>query len=141
MKSQKINPVFVEFIPEHVEDETLYISDEYNIAVHLCCCGCSEKVVTPLSPVDWQYKKGPNGVSLSPSIGNWDYGCRSHYVIRNNSVIWANDMSDAKIKMVKQRDYEDKQTYIAQRNKMRNRSWLSDLFTSVVSFIKNFIGR
>lgn len=137
MKSQKITPVFAEFIPQLVEENTLYISDEYSIAVHLCCCGCGEKVVTPLSPVDWRYKVGPNGVSLYPSIGNWDYACRSHYVIRDNSVIWANTMSETQIKLVKQRDYADKQAYIAQRNSSRNRSWVQNLW----GYIKNFFRR
>lgn len=136
MKSKKIVPAFVEFIPQIIEADTLYICDEYSIAVHLCCCGCGEKVVTPLSPVDWQYKLGPNGVSLSPSIGNWDYACRSHYVIRENSVIWANSMSETQIKLVKQRDYVDKQAYIAQRN-----SASKSVYASLWGYIKSFFRR
>lgn len=135
MKIICVTPVFVEFIPQQPESGKLYISDEYSIAVHLCCCGCGEKVVTPLSPVDWQYRIGPDGVSLSPSIGNWSYECRSHYFIRNNQVIWASGMSDKQIERVKQRDLADKHTYLAKRNAERNRSWV----LKVIAYIKKCI--
>jgi len=45
---------FVEFIPAKPEEGILYISIEYKTATHLCACGCGERVVTPLSPVDWK---------------------------------------------------------------------------------------
>ena len=41
---------FVEFIPEDIKEQTLYISIAYCTAVHKCCCGCGREVVTPLSP-------------------------------------------------------------------------------------------
>lgn len=36
-------------------------------------------------------------LNLWPSIGNWDYHCRSHYVIRRGKVQWAPTMSDTSI--------------------------------------------
>jgi hypothetical protein len=135
MKVSCIEPVFVEFIPEQLENGKLYISEEYGTAIHKCCCGCGEKVVTPLSPVDWQCTKGSQGVSLSPSIGNWNYRCKSHYFIRNNKVVWAGNMSAGLIKQVKQRDIEDKQRYIKHRNQFTFSKlmytiwhWLTGLF-------------
>lgn len=116
MRIKHITPVFVEAIPNHIENGKLYISDTYDIAIHKCCCGCGEEVVTPLSPVDWQYENGSKGVSLYPSIGNWSYQCKSHYIIRNGEVVWAASMSQAQINRVQQRDIADKQQYIAQRN-------------------------
>jgi len=43
---------FVEFIPEDLEQGTLYISIRYKTGTHLCCCGCGNIVVTPFSPTD-----------------------------------------------------------------------------------------
>lgn len=78
---------FVEYMPKDIKQGILYISMKYSIAIHLCACGCGEKVATPLSPSDWQLKYDGETVSLSPSIGNWDFPCQSHYWIRNNKVI------------------------------------------------------
>lgn len=116
MKVQQISPVFVEFIPDYLEDGCLYISEQYSTAIHKCCCGCGEEVVTPFSPVDWRFVKGVGGVSLYPSIGNWSYHCKSHYFIRNNRVLWAKQMSQQLIQKVQQRDFQDKQQYIAYLN-------------------------
>jgi hypothetical protein len=84
-------PKFVEFIPRELEANTIYISIPYATAIHNCCCGCGGRVVTPLSPTDWQLIFDGRSVSLKPSIGNWRFQCRSHYWIRNNRVIWAAD--------------------------------------------------
>jgi len=116
MKLQKIQPVFVEFMPEKIEPGKLFISEKYETAIHKCCCGCGEEVVTPLSPAEWRLSKGPRGVSLSPSIGNWDYPCRSHYFITESRIVWAGSMSDQQIQWVKARDQRDMAGHIAQRN-------------------------
>ena len=39
-----ITPVFVDFIPDHVEQGKIYISETYHTAIHKCCCGCGEEV-------------------------------------------------------------------------------------------------
>ena len=77
---------FVEFVPERLVDDTLYVSISYATAAHRCCCGCGREVVTPLSPTDWQLTFDGETVSLYPSIGNWNFACRSHYWIENNGV-------------------------------------------------------
>ncbi len=84
-------PKFVEFIPGELEANTIYISIPYATAIHNCCCGCGGRVVTPLSPTDWRLIFDGRSISLEPSIGNWNYQCRSHYWIRNNRVIWVVD--------------------------------------------------
>lgn len=117
MKTSLINPVFVEFIPESIEQGKLYISEQYKTAIHKCCCGCGEEVVTPLTPVDWRLIKGAKGVSLYPSIGNWNYRCQSHYFIRDNQVLWAKQFSPGQIELVQKRDLRDKQAYISSKNK------------------------
>ncbi len=80
-----IRPEFVELMPSEMDGGILYISKKYRCAIHLCCCGCLQQVVTPLDM--WTLSE-EDGVSLSPSIGNWNLPCRSHYFIRTNKVEW-----------------------------------------------------
>lgn len=142
MKIDRITPIFVEFIPDDVEQGKLYISETYQTAIHKCCCGCGEEVVTPLSPVDWQVRKGIHGVSLQPSIGNWNYKCQSHYIISNNKVIWAGKFSQQQILAVQRKDKNAKQIYIAGKNKQRtSRPYVSSsLLSKVWMFIKSIFG-
>jgi hypothetical protein len=95
---------FVEYIPETLEADTLYISLEYNIAVHKCACGCDVDVVTPLSPAEWALTYDGETVSLWPSIGNWSFPCRSHYIIKHGRIRWAAKFDDAKIRDVQEKD-------------------------------------
>jgi len=88
---------FVEFIPEDLNERTLYISEKYGTAVHKCCCGCGREVVTPLSPTGWRLSFDGRSVSLCPSIGNWSLPCQSHYFITNNKVVWAPKWSKEQI--------------------------------------------
>jgi hypothetical protein len=80
---------FVEFMPEPLAPETIYISTRFSLVSHLCACGCGEEVVTPLSPTDWHLIFNGETVSLFPSIGNWNFKCRSHYWIMRDTVEWA----------------------------------------------------
>jgi len=80
---------FVEFIPDELEDGILYISLKYCTAIHKCVCGCGNEVVTPISPTDWLLSFDGKTISLYPSIGNWNFKCRSHYWITNNEIILA----------------------------------------------------
>ena len=143
MAVKQITPVFIEFIPETIEEGKLYISDVYQTAIHKCCCGCGEEVVTPLSPADWQLKKNMNRVSLRPSIGNWNYRCKSHYFVTNNRVIWADKFTQKQISSVQAKDNLDKQKYIANKNKQGSNSeqdsdsWFSKLWLVIKSFFKN----
>mgnify|MGYP001806924582 CR=1 FL=1 len=85
------------FMPTTLEPGILYVSRKYEVAVHLCACGCGSKIVTPLGPTDWKFKDSRRGPSLWPSIGNWQLPCRSHYIIRNGDTIWAGDWTDEEI--------------------------------------------
>lgn len=104
MKQTRLSPQFVEFIPDQLDDGVLYISERFRTCSHKCCCGCGDEVVLPLSPAEWQLTRDGDFVSLWPSVGNWDYPCRSHYVIRRNQVRWAASMTAHQIRRVKQRD-------------------------------------
>lgn len=104
-----MNHVFVEHIPEHLEAGVLYVSIEFDTAVHTCACGCGNEVVTPLSPAEWSFTYDGRAVSLSPSIGNWGFPCRSHYWIRRGKIEWASRWSDEKIKLVREKDRIDQE--------------------------------
>ena len=88
---------FVEFIPEELKEGTVYVSIAYATVVHKCCCGCGQEVITPLSPSDWELTFDGETISLSPSIGNWGFACKSHYWIRRNRVRWARRWSQEEI--------------------------------------------
>lgn len=91
MKITDIVPVFVTNIPEQLEEGNLYISKEYECAIHLCACGCGEKAVTDIGKKGWVLIENGDKVSLSPSIGNWTWEkeYHAHYFIKNNKIIWA----------------------------------------------------
>lgn len=78
-------------VPEQLEYGILYVCFECNVVVHLCACGCGEKVVLPISPSCWSIEYNGEAVSMKPSIGNFQTPCRSHYWINRNKVVWAKD--------------------------------------------------
>lgn len=102
---------FVEFIPEQLQEGILYISMEYCTAIHLCVCGCRNKVVTPFSPTDWKMTFNGNSISLYPSIGNWSFECKSHYWIKKSKVEWSGSWSDDQISTGRQADKVAKEEY------------------------------
>lgn len=100
-------PIFVQEIPEVLLPEGLYVCIPYATAVHLCACGCGNEVVTPLTPVDWHLSF--NGrVSLSPSIGNWSFPCRSHYWIIDERVHWSAAWDEERVERNRARDRQTK---------------------------------
>ena len=106
-----IKPKFVEYIPENLVDGVLYVSMSFSTAAHRCCCGCGNKVVTPLSPAEWKLTFDDETVTLYPSIGNWGFPCKSHYWIRNNHVSWARRWSESEIHAGRIRDEEARGAY------------------------------
>lgn len=116
---------YVEYIPEQLNPGVLYISNRFRTASHLCCCGCGLKVVTPLNPAKWCLTDHGSSVSLSPSIGNWGYPCRSHYLIIRSQVRWAGQISQQQIVAVRQRDRLDVEQHAAGKSLL---AWLADAF-------------
>lgn len=102
---------FTDLIPEPLEEGTLYVSIRYKTTAHLCCCGCGEKVVAPLSPTGWKLTFDGRSVSLSPSIGNWNLACQSHYFIEGNRVKWAARWTKEQIRGGFARDQAIKEEY------------------------------
>jgi hypothetical protein len=113
----KITHKFVEFIPEQIEEGVLYISIEYCTAVHKCACGCGNEVVTPISPTDWELIFNGETVSLSPSIGNWSFDCKSHYFITRNRIRNARRWKDWEIDEGRKEDFEIKEEYFKKKKK------------------------
>lgn len=113
IKISQFRHAFVEFVPERIDNGVIYISTQYATAVHLCACGCGHEVVTPLSPTDWKLIFDGVSISLTPSIGNWSFPCKSHYWIKRNSVDWATVWSQEQIDIGRQHDYEIKGRYFA----------------------------
>lgn len=99
---------FADSFPAELERGVVYVSTKFASVAHSCCCGCGSEVVTPLSPVRWQLMFDGRSISLSPSIGNWALPCRSHYWIRNNTVLWAPEAwSEEEVQKTRARDLRD----------------------------------
>jgi Family of unknown function (DUF6527) len=113
----KLSHKFVEFVPEVLEKNVLYVSITYGTASHLCCCGCGREVVTPITPTGWKLTFDGETVSLNPSIGNWNFPCRSHYWISNNRVEWAENWTKHKAGLAA------KPTSGAKKKSKRKRLW------------------
>ena len=102
---------FVEYIPDNLNDNTIYVSIKFGTVAHKCCCGCGNEVFTPLRPTDWKLIFNGKSISLEPSIGNWSFECKSHYWIRHNDVIWAAQWSQEKIDIARIYDRSAKEQY------------------------------
>jgi len=113
VRAIRVDHEFVEFIPDDLAEATIYISIPYATAVHTCLCGCRQRVVTPLSPTDWRLIFDGESVSLEPSIGNWNFKCKSHYWIERSSVLWAARWSQDKIDVGRANDGRAKRRYFA----------------------------
>jgi len=112
---------FVEFIPDVIVESVLYISIEYCTAIHKCVCGCGNEVVTPLSPTDWELRFDGKTVSLSPSIGNWSFECKSHYFITRNKIRFARCWEDWEVKEGRKEDTENKKSFFKKRKKKKKK--------------------
>jgi hypothetical protein len=85
--------VHVEYAPEELEYGKLYVSKRFHTSLHRCPCGCGEEVVLPInltpgSDRGWDYT---DDGTFTPSVGNQNYACRSHYYITECRVIWHPD--------------------------------------------------
>lgn len=112
---RRIRHEFVGLAPKVLEEGVLYVSVEYGSAVHNCFCGCGVKVATPFTPTDWKMTFDGDTVSLSPSVGNWELPCRSHYVIKRDVVHWAGDMTREEIEGGRAADRQRKAVYYGAR--------------------------
>lgn len=111
MRHTHLEHRFVEQLPECLEPGVLYICMEYATSAHICCCGCGEEVVTPFTPTDWRMTFDGETVSLWPSIGNWNFACRSHYFIQHERVIEAETWTAEQVEFNRRKDRVTKASY------------------------------
>lgn len=89
-KLTEIVPQKVELMPEVKQHGVLYISENLQLAIHLCACGCGVDTVTPLSNEEWTFVEENRKVTLRPSIGNFsgEKPYHAHYFITKNAIQW-----------------------------------------------------
>ena len=95
-KAQKYTITNTDDIPDTIEKNTFYLIGEKPhiwCGVLTCPCGCGEKIHLNLLPKgypSWTYQKHKKGtISIHPSIWRTK-GCRSHFFIKYNRIIWSN---------------------------------------------------
>lgn len=115
----KFRTEHVRYMPKHLEPGTLYVSNEFNIAIHLCACGCGTKIKTPIGPTEWSIRDTPSGPTLSPSVGNWQERCQSHYLIQNGNIVWARKWSEEEILEGRQQEEVRRQAHYAGNDRTR----------------------
>lgn len=80
-------------LPDKPSDEKLYIVGEegvYWLAAMKCPCGCGDLIQLSLSENShprWRLAGTDTQPTLFPSI-NRTVGCKSHFHLRNGSVLW-----------------------------------------------------
>jgi hypothetical protein len=87
----ELKTVHVETMPKTLEHGYIYVSLKFELAIHLCACGqCGVQTVTPFRDATsgWTYREENSKVSLSPSIGNWNFPCKSHYYVTDGKIQW-----------------------------------------------------
>jgi len=75
-KIHELKPEFVETMPEKKENGVLYISEKFQLAIHLCACReCNFETVTPFgeSSNRWELINNEGLITLNPSIGNFQF--------------------------------------------------------------------
>ena len=111
MRSDRLEPRFVETIPDELEPGLLYVSIRFRTAQHLCACGCGSRLVTPIKPAKYRLAYDGETVSLWPSVGNWQKPCKSHYVIRDSRVEWHPEWTHRQITRGRARDQAELREY------------------------------
>lgn len=119
----KISLVYVHSFPKILDKEILYVSKEFEIATHLCPCGCKNKIITPLNPAKWSFTDHKGKPTLFPSIGNWQLPCRSHYWIRKGVIEWSNQWTEKEIQQGRKMEEIKREKYFNSRKKSRGSFW------------------
>ena len=129
-----VTPRFVEYIPMEAVDLVpgiVYISMKYNTVVHRCPCGCGGLSEFTLDPIRFRIEYDGRSVTFSPSIGNSNLKCRSHYWIRENQIRWCSPMKDWETKKAQSRELaraiEERRTNEIDRKTSAQNLWRSFL--------------
>jgi hypothetical protein len=126
-KFMKIELVRVHYVPRNLEPGKLYVSEEFGAAVHLCACGCGSKVSTPLGATEWALEETEKGPKLTPSVGNWQLPCKSHYWIKNGTIVWSGEWTASQIAAGRRAEENRRRDYFDNldrtRGGIRHRLW------------------
>ncbi len=120
--------VTCERFPSSPEPGIFYYSEDFRSSLHLCACGCGSHVVLPIKPAGWALAHTADGFSLSPSVGNREFECRSHYLLKRGQIIWLPPMSDGEAAASRARD-ADHISRVYRRSRWRRIiDWLRSIF-------------
>ncbi|MCZ8195628.1 MAG: DUF6527 family protein [Aquidulcibacter sp.] len=118
-------------MPSSLEPGVLYVSLAYSTAAHLCACGCNSKIRTPLGPTEWSFADDSEGPTLTPSVGNWQLPCKSHYVLTGGNILWSGQWTEDQVLAGRNHEMRVRQKYYNNRNKGFFNSiyeWVGKLF-------------
>lgn len=90
-RQESLRTVLCEYMPRWKDKEPgiLYFSEKYELAIHLCACGCGGETVTRTDAGGWTITFDDEGAAtLSPSIGNQSWPCGSHYWVQHGKIVW-----------------------------------------------------
>lgn len=109
----------VQTMPPVLQPNILYVAEHYGAAAHLCACGCGSKIRTPLGLTEWSVQDTPSGPSLSPSVGNWQKPCKSHYFIERGQILWAAQWTEEQILTGRRQEQRRRDVYYAELDRQR----------------------
>lgn len=131
----KIRLERVRFMPKDLKPRVLYVSEEFGAAAHLCPCACGTKIRTPLGPTDWSLEETARGPTLSPSVGNWQQPCQSHYMIYEGKIIWCKKWTREEIAAGRVIEEERRRDYHATLER-RHRGFMRALWRRIKRFLR-----
>ena len=115
--------VEVERFPANAESGILYWSREFKMCAHRCACGCGDVIQLPVDDLNYRITQGPSGVTLRPSVGNWNI-CDGHYYITDGDVEWMPQWSSAQIAAGRAAEDARREAYYA-----RQKTWWRQLWS------------
>jgi len=91
IRKESVTPVYTDTLPNvSIMDEgIIYISIEFGVTGHRCLCGCGELTILPINNVidgkdhGWKMTDKDGKLTFTPSVGNFQIPCKSHYIITN----------------------------------------------------------
>ncbi len=89
------NTEYVDLMPEKLDPDTIYISDEYQSCQFICPCGCNQRTHIPFIRKGtrgeshlWTLSDS-DGITLKPSLRQMT--CKAHFFLNNSKVTYCSD--------------------------------------------------
>lgn len=128
----------VYYMPNDLKPGILYVSLEFKIAGHLCPCGCGNKIMTPIGANGWRFVESDKKPTLTPSLGNWQLPCRSHYWITDGIIEWSYQWTDEEISAGYRAEYERTELYYKKREKFK-RPLVTRLLNRIIEYMRRVL--